>query len=63
MCLLDLSRTAVEGSALVVTRAALGDEKTAELVFGCDYDADFCRRHSHQLGGLMTSYLDAQTGT
>lgn len=56
-----MTQQVMEGSTLVAARATFGDEAVAEMVFNQEFDAGFVDRHPRQLGGLMTSYVEAQT--
>lgn len=56
----DAARFPAESLGLLSCRLLLGDEMTAEIVFDQPYDEGFVRRHRHQLGGLLESYLEAQ---
>lgn len=47
-----------ESSTILTCRMVLGDEKTADLLFNQEYDADFVSRHTHQLGGIMQSKME-----
>jgi hypothetical protein len=57
----SMTRQVGEASAVLMCRAALGDEQTADLLFSQDYDAGFCGRHTHQLGGLLIAKMNAET--
>lgn len=52
-------RQVAEGTALVWSRAVLGDERTAKLLFQQEYDAGFVSRHTHQLAGLLMAHCES----
>lgn len=56
----QLALYVAEEIPLTICRWVLGDEKTAEILFGLPFDAGFCRRHSRELGELLAIYLQAQ---
>lgn len=55
-----LALQAAEATAVLGTRMALGDRRTARLLFSQPYDAGFCSRHTHQLAGLLMALSDVE---
>lgn len=56
----EMTRFAIEAPLLKAHRDVFGDELVGDVVFDLPYDSGFVDRHPHQLGGMLTNYLEAQ---